>query len=229
MTIKALDDPKRAAIIESLASDELKFNELSKKLNTRSNELSYHLKLLLDIGYVEKNSSGEYRLTDKGKVLVPYLKIFQREEMPPTIFCAPVVINKNKILFIKRPKEPYKGFLEFPGGKIRKGETLIQAAVRELKEETNVIAENGRIICLADILTSKNHHFVGVYVQMDFVKDLGKDGAENQERIWIDKSKITSTERLLDDNKLVVSRFLNKAISHITLFYDEEKNEARLL
>ena len=40
------------------------------------------------------------------------------------------------ILFCKRKKQPYIGKLNFPGGKLEAGETPIDAAYRELEEET---------------------------------------------------------------------------------------------
>lgn len=229
MAMKILEDPKRAAIIDAIAMEELRFNQLAKKLGMRSNELAYHLNILAGEGCIEKKESEQYALTDKGKVLVPYIKFIQRDEIPPTVFCAPVVVRDNKVLFIRRDKEPFKGFLEFPGGKIMKGETLIQAAIRELREETNVIAENGRLTCIADLLTSNNHHFIGIYIQLEFVKDLGEEGASHDEVIWIAKNDINDAEQMLDDNKLIISEFLDKELRHITLFYDEEHNKARLI
>jgi 8-oxo-dGTP diphosphatase len=48
----------------------------------------------------------------------------------------------SKVLLIKRGKEPYKGMWAFPGGRIEeKDEDTLSAAVRELKEETNLDAD----------------------------------------------------------------------------------------
>ena len=44
----------------------------------------------------------------------------------------------SKLLFCKRKKPPYIGKLNFPGGKWEDGESFIEAAYRELKEETGI-------------------------------------------------------------------------------------------
>ena len=44
----------------------------------------------------------------------------------------------KKLLFCKRKKRPYIGKLNFPGGKWEEGETYIDAAYRELREETGI-------------------------------------------------------------------------------------------
>lgn len=46
--------------------------------------------------------------------------------------------KKLKILLIRRGEEPFKGRLSLPGGFLRKGETIEQAALRELEEESGV-------------------------------------------------------------------------------------------
>ncbi len=43
-----------------------------------------------------------------------------------------------KVLLIKRKINPFKGMWAIPGGFVRQGETLEEAALRELREETNV-------------------------------------------------------------------------------------------
>lgn len=44
----------------------------------------------------------------------------------------------DKVLMCKREKEPYKGKLNLVGGKVEPGETDMQAAYRELQEETGI-------------------------------------------------------------------------------------------
>lgn len=44
----------------------------------------------------------------------------------------------DKVLFCKRHKEPYKGLYNLVGGKIEYGEAGLEAAYRELREETGI-------------------------------------------------------------------------------------------
>lgn len=51
-----------------------------------------------------------------------------------------VIFNpqKDKVLFCKRMKEPYKGLYNFVGGKVEPGEASFTAAYRELQEESGI-------------------------------------------------------------------------------------------
>lgn len=55
-----------------------------------------------------------------------------------------IVISNSKYLLIKRGKEPSKGMYSFPGGHVEPNESLEDAAIRELKEETNLAGSNPR-------------------------------------------------------------------------------------
>jgi len=49
--------------------------------------------------------------------------------------------EKNRYLLIKDPSKPLPLFWKFPGGGIKKGESPAEAAIRELEEETGIIAQ----------------------------------------------------------------------------------------
>jgi len=56
----------------------------------------------------------------------------------PRAAVGAVVIKNNNILLVKRKSEPDKNLWAIPGGKIKLGETLQNAAQREVLEETGV-------------------------------------------------------------------------------------------
>ncbi len=52
-----------------------------------------------------------------------------------------VIFKDDKVLLIRRGKEPDKGKLSIPGGRIELGETIMEAALRETKEECGIEIE----------------------------------------------------------------------------------------
>lgn len=64
----------------------------------------------------------------------------------PVVGVGAVVVRDGKALIIKRAHEPRKGEWSLPGGLLELGESLADAARREIKEETNLEIEVGPII-----------------------------------------------------------------------------------
>lgn len=58
--------------------------------------------------------------------------------------------NKSKVLMCKRKKAPFKGLYNFVGGKIEPNEDHLQAAYRELAEETNISKTDIELIHFMD-------------------------------------------------------------------------------
>jgi len=56
----------------------------------------------------------------------------------PSITVDAILEREDKVLFVKRKKDPFKGKWSFPGGKVDLEETLEAAVKRELLEETNL-------------------------------------------------------------------------------------------
>ena len=64
----------------------------------------------------------------------------------PRVGVGGVVVNKGRVLLIRRGQPPLKGRWSLPGGLVEVGETLTQALERELKEETGLRVEPVQII-----------------------------------------------------------------------------------
>ncbi len=59
----------------------------------------------------------------------------------PVLGAIAVVCHQDQVLLIQRKTQPNAGWWGFPGGHVELGETAMQAAVRELLEETGVRAQ----------------------------------------------------------------------------------------
>lgn len=72
------------------------------------------------------------------------------EVLRPIAATIATVFHNGKILLVRRANPPDAGLWGFPGGKIESGETIEDAAIRELYEETGVHAQAGPIFTAVD-------------------------------------------------------------------------------
>ena len=69
--------------------------------------------------------------------------------------CGCVIIENDKVLLIQQKK----GHWGFPKGHMENGETEVQTAIREVKEETNLDVEvNANKRYVLEYMTEKNNH-----------------------------------------------------------------------
>lgn len=73
----------------------------------------------------------------------------------PKLAALAVVIREDRVLLVKRRNEPDAGLWGFPGGHVELGETALDAARRELHEETGVQARALRYLTNVDVI---DHH-----------------------------------------------------------------------
>ncbi|TVY08930.1 NUDIX hydrolase [Paenibacillus cremeus] len=90
----------------------------------------------------------------------------------------------NQLLMCKRLKDPYKGLSNLVGGKIEPRESGIDAAYRELMEETSISKEDVTLVHLMDFKYYVQNCYVEVYVGK-LKRDVLIAGDEN-ELYWSD-------------------------------------------
>ncbi|MGD0817486.1 MAG: winged helix-turn-helix domain-containing protein [Methanomassiliicoccales archaeon] len=68
-SLDPLSHPARVEVLMILSTGDLSFTEVSRKLNLRTGHLQYHMKSLLDAGYViRKVNRGPFSLTKQGSI-----------------------------------------------------------------------------------------------------------------------------------------------------------------
>lgn len=107
-----------------------------------------------------------------------------------------LVYNKeeDKVLMCKREKEPYKGKFNLVGGKVEQGENELNAAYRELNEETGITKNDIELIHIMNFQYKVSDIELEVYTgklnkEINLVEEVNK-------LYWIDKN-----ENFFDVNK----------------------------
>tara|TARA_R110000787_G_scaffold281671_2_gene393136 strand:- start:13084 stop:13377 length:294 start_codon:yes stop_codon:yes gene_type:complete len=68
----------------------------------------------------------------------------------PVVATITAVFRNGQVLLVRRANPPDSGRWGFPGGKVDLGESLEEAAIRELSEETGIKATAERIFTAVD-------------------------------------------------------------------------------
>ena len=95
-------------------------------------------------------------------------------EISPRLAAIAVVIRGNCVLLVRRRNEPDAGLWGFPGGHVNLGERALEAASRELYEETGVIGQPIRYLTNVDIIIRDDNgrfafHFLLAAVLCEYV------------------------------------------------------------
>lgn len=218
-------------LIKKLAANsELNFNSLLIE-GLESEHMNYHLKQLLDLGLVVKDNS-KYRLSDTGKdysnLLDEHTDLVEKQPKTSVILIAKQKNADGVIenLVTRRLRQPYLGKVGHLTGKVKFGETLQQAAERELFEETGLEAKTFRLEriyhkqrwrkneCIQDVI----FYIFGVY------KITGKliEKTKYQENFWVTNKDIRERKDLdlYDDFQM------NEKFNVKTLTFTENVSEA---
>ena len=112
----------------------------------------------------------------------------------PVIGVGAVVIREDKVLLVKRGTAPFVGQWCIPGGKVAFGETLQQAAEREILEETSIVIRAGKPVYAFDIIDTSNteHSFHYVVIDLDATYISGEPDARDDamEAAWFSRHEI---------------------------------------
>ena len=129
------------------------------------------------------------------------------------IYNCIIVFNKTKdrALFCKRQKDPYKGLYNFVGGKVEPGEDSETAAYRELFEETGITRQQIRLYRLMDI----RYYHQGFDLQM-YVGKLDEDVPLKEETnplLWLPLTEdFTDRDRFAGEQN--IAHIMNVALEY---------------
>jgi len=90
----------------------------------------------------------------------------------PVLGVSVAVWRDGKVLLIQRGHDPWRGAWSLPGGRVERGETLMEAVARELMEETGLVLGTPRLVETLDAIDrAKDGAVRGHFVIIVFAAD----------------------------------------------------------
>lgn len=126
-----------------------------------------------------------------------------------------LVYNKeeSQILMCKREKEPYKGKFNLVGGKVEENENELNAAYRELQEETGITSKDIKLTYIMNFQYKLSDIELEVYAgklnkNVELVEEVNK-------LYWIDKN-----ENFFDISKYAGEGNIGHMVEQVELYKD---------
>lgn len=103
----------------------------------------------------------------------------------PYVGVGGVVLIEGRVVLIRRGKEPLRGRWVIPGGTVELGETLEDALVREMQEETGILVRPREVVLVFDRIQregpSVEYHYVIIDYACDYVSGGLRAGSDADE------------------------------------------------
>jgi bifunctional NMN adenylyltransferase/nudix hydrolase len=155
----------------------------------------------------------EYQMVKK------YKEAWKVAPFPPTFMTVDtVVVQSGHILLVKRGDMPGKGLWALPGGFLNQEETMLDGAIRELKEETKIkvpVPVLKGSIKGSKTFDAPNRSARGRTITQAFLIDLGVGelpkvkGSDDAEKAFWVPFKDVKQEKMFEDHFFIIDNFLN--------------------
>jgi ADP-ribose pyrophosphatase YjhB (NUDIX family) len=115
----------------------------------------------------------------------------------PVVSVGAVVIKDERVLLVKRGHAPLKGAWSLPGGVVEIGESLREALIREVREETCLDVEVGAVIEVLDRISRDDadrveYHYVIVDYLCRAVGGALACASDADDARWVSRGELAS-------------------------------------
>ncbi len=129
-----------------------------------------------------------------------------------------VVIRNDEILLVKRGYPPRTNYWSIPGGVIEAGETLYEAAIRELEEETGLTGKPSGILAVADVSLREGDRvryryvIVDVYFDPYTIRGSIRPGGDALDVKWFKLDRVVEREDITGSTKRLVKMIIDHGL-----------------
>jgi mutator protein MutT len=121
--------------------------------------------------------------------------------MRPEVCVGAIAVFDGSILLVRRGRGPAQGTWSVPGGRVEAGESLVEAVVRELAEETGLAGMCESLVGWAERV-GPDHHYVILDFAVTIISDTdpvaGDDASEARWVALTDVADLTLAEGLAE-------------------------------
>ncbi|MCP4629594.1 MAG: NUDIX hydrolase [bacterium] len=130
----------------------------------------------------------------------------------PRVAVGAIVFKNNKVLLVRRGKPPAEDLWAIPGGRVEIGETLREAAEREIMEETGVAIRALEPVYTFDVIDRDadgraRFHYVIVDLTADYISGKPRAGDDASAARWVSSEELASMKVSTKTRQLLKARY----------------------
>jgi 8-oxo-dGTP diphosphatase len=130
----------------------------------------------------------------------------------PLLAVGAVVIHEGRVLLVRRLRPPGQGQWAIPGGKVDLGETLAQAAEREILEETGLTIAAGEPVYTFEVVERDEEgrvrfHYVIVDLAAEYLGGDLRPGDDAADARWVAPEELAALRVHPRTRELLQRRF----------------------
>jgi ADP-ribose pyrophosphatase len=117
----------------------------------------------------------------------------------PIVGVGAVIVRDNRVLLVRRGNEPNRGLWSIPGGAVELGETLAQAATREVREECRLEIKAQGVLSTFELIQRDEqdkvrYHYVLIDLAARYVGGQTTAGTDALDAHWATEDELDTLD-----------------------------------